>query len=86
MRRPARFVVSSCLAVSAFATLPGAADAAGCAGADVMPSAASGASANHATLCLLNQQRRSHGLRPLRSDRKAQLEGAAPPDTRCRRG
>jgi len=70
VRRLARFVVSSCLAVSAFATLPGAADAAGCAGADVMPSAASGASANRATLCLLNQQRRSHGLRALRSDVK----------------
>ena len=35
-----------------------------------MPSAASGAAANHATLCLLNQQRRSHGLRALRNDAK----------------
>ena len=70
MRRLARFVVSSCLAVSALVVAPGAADAAGCAGADVMPSAASGASANRATLCLLNQQRRSHGLRTLRSDAK----------------
>jgi uncharacterized protein YkwD len=68
MRFVARFAVSSCLAVSAFVAAPVAAHAAGCSGADRMPAAMSASAANHATLCLLNQQRRAHGLRSLRND------------------
>ena len=70
MRFIARFAVSSCLAVSAFAAAPVAADAAGCSGADTVPSAMSAATANRATLCLLNQQRHAHGLKSLRYDGK----------------
>jgi uncharacterized protein YkwD len=62
-----RLVVSLSLAVSALAAAP-AANAATCAGADTVPSAMSASAANHATLCLLNQQRRAHGLKSLRAD------------------
>jgi uncharacterized protein YkwD len=63
-----RFVVSLSLAVSAFIAAPGAAQAGGCSGADTAPAAMSAPAANHATLCLLNQQRRAHGLRSLHAD------------------
>ena len=65
-----RFIVSSLVAVSAFVAAPGAAHAAGCTGADSAPSALSASAANHTTLCLLNAQRRAHGLRALRLDSK----------------
>jgi uncharacterized protein YkwD len=64
-----RLVVSLSLAISALVAAP-AAHAAGCSGADAMPSTMSASAANHATLCLLNQQRRAHGLRSLRNDGK----------------
>jgi uncharacterized protein YkwD len=63
-----RLVVSLSLAVSAFIAAPGAAQASGCSGADHAPAAMSASAANHATLCLLNQQRRAHGLPSLRND------------------
>lgn len=68
MRRIRQLVVSSIVAVSAFAVAPVAADAATCKGADALPSASK--HATHATLCLLNAERRARGLRPLRLDRK----------------
>ena len=43
------------------------AKAATCAGANAMPSASNLSQVRKATLCLLNQQRRSQGLAPLRS-------------------
>jgi uncharacterized protein YkwD len=64
-----KLVVSSLVAVSAFVAAP-AAHAAGCAGADSSPAALGATAANHTTLCLLNAQRRAHGLRPLRLDSK----------------
>jgi uncharacterized protein YkwD len=70
MRFVARFAVSSFLAVSAFVAAPAAANAAGCSGADSNPAAMTASAANHATLCLLNQQRHSHGLRSLKLDGK----------------
>jgi uncharacterized protein YkwD len=70
MRRIARLIVSSCVAVSAFVAAPAAANAAGCSGADSDPTAMTASAANHATLCLLNRQRRSHGLRPFKLDGK----------------
>src|SRR4051794_32870334 len=48
---------------------------AACAGADVLPSQANAAKVNRTTLCLLNAQRRSHGLRKLRTN--ARLRHAA---------
>ena len=41
---------------------------AGCAGAGAMPSGANGAKVRKATLCLLNAQRRAHGLAKLRAN------------------
>jgi uncharacterized protein YkwD len=46
-----------------------------CPGGDVMPSSHNVAATRHATLCLLNHQRRTHRLRRLRSS--ASLRGAA---------
>jgi len=65
-----RLVVSSLLALSAFAAVPGAAQAAGCTGADTAPSAMTRTAANRATLCLLNEQRRANGLHALKLDGK----------------
>jgi uncharacterized protein YkwD len=48
---------------------------AACSGADAMPSDANGAKVRKATLCLLNKQRRAHGLSSLRGNGK--LRGAA---------
>ena len=69
MRR-VRLAVSSLLALSAFAAVPGAAGAAACSGADTAPASMSRTAANRATLCLLNAQRRAHGLRALKLDGK----------------
>jgi uncharacterized protein YkwD len=52
------------------ATVAAAPAHAACAGADVMPSSANAAKVRKATLCLLNVQRRAHGLRNLRGNRK----------------
>jgi uncharacterized protein YkwD len=56
--------VAGLLATTAAATPAQAA----CAGADAMPSRAKGAQIRKATLCLLNDQRRAHGLRKLREN------------------
>ena len=46
-----------------------------CANADLVPNAANGASARSATLCLINVERRSRGIRALRSN--SRLRNAA---------
>ena len=51
------------------------AQAAACSGADARPSGANGAKIRKATLCLLNKQRRAHGLSTLRGN--GRLRGAA---------
>src|SRR3954451_7043654 len=76
MGRIRQFTVSAVLTLAAFVAVPAGADAAGCGGADAMPATMSAAAANHATLCLLNQQRRAHGLRALRADRKLRRAAA----------
>lgn len=48
---------------------------AACAGADAMPSSAGAGKVRAATLCLLNRQRRAHGLTKLRPN--GRLRGAA---------
>jgi uncharacterized protein YkwD len=58
-------VAAGILAASAVAT---PAQAAGCAGAGLMPTHTNSAQIRHATLCLLNAQRRAHGLRGLRAN------------------
>jgi uncharacterized protein YkwD len=52
------------------AATPATASAATCSGADRSPAQLGQAGVRHATLCLLNQQRAAHGLRPLRADRR----------------
>ena len=63
MRRIAQLAVSSLLVASAALAAPAGAGAAGCSGANSL-----GPNATHATLCLLNAQRRAHGLRALHLD------------------
>ena len=60
---------------AALAVAAPAAQAADCAGADLLPSAATATTAQAATLCLLNAERAGQGLAPLGSD--AVLEQAA---------
>ena len=54
---------------------PAATSAGGCANASAAPQTVSAAAVRGSTLCLLNQERRRRGLRPLRRDRR--LERAA---------
>jgi uncharacterized protein YkwD len=68
-RRLCRLAAPAALAFAAIAAAPAGASAASCAGADLLP-AQLGAKAAPVTLCLLNQQRAAHHLRPLRMDRK----------------
>jgi uncharacterized protein YkwD len=70
-RTAARLLVAPLvLACLAFALPAAAASAAAmpCANTDVVPSASNGATVRSATLCLLNVERTSRGLRPLRAD------------------
>jgi uncharacterized protein YkwD len=68
MRRISRLAVSSLLALSAAGAAPAIANA--CTGANTTPSRMSAGAAKRATLCVLNRERRAHGLRALRLDRK----------------
>jgi uncharacterized protein YkwD len=70
-RTAARLLVAPLiLACLAFALPAAAASAAAmpCANTDVVPTASNGATVRDATLCLLNVERTSRGLRPLRAD------------------
>ena len=67
------FAVSSLLALTGAVAAP--AVAAACSGADSSPASLGEAGTARATLCLLNQERASRGLRKLRSD--ARLRRAA---------
>jgi uncharacterized protein YkwD len=58
------------------ATVAAAPAHAACAGADVTPSGANAAKVRKATLCLLNVQRRAHGLRKLRENGKLRRAAA----------
>ena len=64
-------VLLTCIALA----LPAAATAAQCENAELMPGRGNVAQVKQATLCLLNAERRSHGLARLRSD--GQLAKAA---------
>jgi uncharacterized protein YkwD len=68
MSRVRRLVVSSVVALSAFAAAPAISEAASCKGADIEASASKPSA--RATLCLLNAERRANGLRPLKLDTK----------------
>jgi uncharacterized protein YkwD len=65
-----RFRIAVVVACAVAATVAASPAHAACAGADVMPSHANAAKVKRATLCLLNAQRRSHGLRKLHANRR----------------
>lgn len=65
------FVLLACIALA----LPASSSAAGCANAEIMPSRENLAQVKKATLCLLNAERRRHGIGSVRSD--GQLAKAA---------
>ena len=70
IRRLSRFV-PAVLAISVAAAVPAVADASPkCASADRTPSELGAPAVRKATLCLLNAERRTHGLRPLRQGRR----------------
>jgi uncharacterized protein YkwD len=71
MRRTAqRLAASSLLVLAATAGAPAVASAKGCSGADADPASLGQAATARITLCLLNRERASHGLRRLRADAK----------------
>ena len=73
VRRLHTTVAAACvIALSACASSAHAA----CAGANAIPSAANAAKVRRATLCLLNKQRRAHGLRTLRENGKLRSAAA----------
>ncbi len=65
-------IVLATLLLAAAASLAIPSIAAACKGADTTPAARNVAKARSATLCLLNQQRRAHGLGRLRAHRMLQ--------------
>ena len=67
LRRP--LVLAAATAGLALAVPTAAmADATACGGRDLMPSTDNVAAVQHSTLCLLNEQRKAHGLRRLRAN------------------
>jgi len=63
-----RLIAPAALACLAFALPASTAAASPCASANLMPSAANGAQVRAGTLCLINRERTSRGLRALRHD------------------
>jgi uncharacterized protein YkwD len=70
-----RFCTAAVVLVAIALGGPSGASAADCAGADIVPAADNLAAVSQATLCLVNGQRTSHGLRTLREN--ASLTGAS---------
>ena len=71
MARPSLRVLAALFLALLAVGLPATASAAArCANADVVPTAANSAQVGAATLCLLNFERTSRGLTPLRADRQ----------------
>jgi len=63
-----RYAVAAVAAIAAFAAVPALASA-GCKHRYALPSQVSNKTVKQATLCLLNQQRKRHGRRALKSNR-----------------
>lgn len=68
-------ITAAALAAAALCAVPATANAASCANANANPNDISTAAAQQATLCLLNDERRSHGIRPLKDN--ARLDRAS---------
>jgi uncharacterized protein YkwD len=63
-------MLAACVVVGALAALPAQAGANACASASAAPGQVGHRAMVHATLCLLNAERRAHGLRPLHLNRR----------------
>jgi uncharacterized protein YkwD len=70
-------LAAAALSAALLAAIPTPAEAAPCAGGDIQPTASNLPQVRHATLCLLNQQRRSRGLKRLRSNAKLRRAATA---------
>lgn len=68
--RPRLLLLSALLALTVAAALPAGATAAGCANGAASPSSISSRTALKATVCLVNEERASRGLRRLRLNRR----------------
>ena len=66
-------IAATAVATAACAASAAPAQANACANANANPNDIALAAAKHATLCLLNQERRGHGLRPLRDNGRLNL-------------
>ncbi len=87
MSTPLRSALGALLvALIALAVLPGQAAAAQCKGGDARPAKLSDKRASKAVLCLLNKERRSHGLRPLHRQRSQARAARKHNDTMVRSG
>jgi uncharacterized protein YkwD len=67
------FIAAAALAAALGAAVPASAHAAGCANQNANPNDISAQEASDATLCLLNKERRSRGIRPLRDNARLDL-------------
>jgi uncharacterized protein YkwD len=75
-RRMFRFRIAlAAVGVATASAVATPADAGGCVGAGLIPTRTNAAQMNQATLCLLNGQRRAHGVQPLSAEPR--LERAA---------
>ena len=72
-----RFASTLATAAALAIAAAGSAHAAGCANGAVMPSKANAPKVRAATLCLLNRERRAHGLRPLHANTRLRRAAAA---------
>jgi uncharacterized protein YkwD len=73
LRRRTAFPAAAAAALAALAIAPQGAAAQGCANAGADPASVSIGTVQSATFCLLNDERRAHGLRALRENRRLDL-------------
>lgn len=80
-----RMLAAAALTAAALAA-PSTASAQACSGGDLMPSSSNLRQVRQATLCLLNQQRSMHGLRPVRPNAKLRRAAQAYSRTMVQQG
>jgi uncharacterized protein YkwD len=80
-----RVLAAAALAAAALAA-PATAPAESCPGGDLMPTSSNLRAVRQATLCLLNQERAGHGLRPVRSNAKLRRAAQSYSRTMVRQG
>jgi uncharacterized protein YkwD len=80
-----RMLAAAALAAAALAA-PATAPAQACPGGDVMPTSSNLRAVRQATLCLLNHERATHGLRPVRPQAKLRRAAQSYSRTMVRQG